>query len=210
MSIMEVLRTRELKAIQRSVNGREHFEQRVASRADYVKDIISGDNPNAGVPVEVVALRDLYGKMLESYTREKSFAAARMNAKSVALWTRAEKARERSGASQERFLKAQFDWFHKTFGRAPEPLQLTTDAAVERALSFGGRTEGRVVSNNIKHKTSMADVFRQNEKLLQQMMAAQGCTREEFYRKFVITGIYSFSPEFLKADPAYRRVLENG
>ena len=206
MSIMEALRARELQTIKRSVAGSEHFEKRVQNHADYVRGMISGNNPNAGVPVEVVNIRNMYIKMRETYFQKKEHAPTKMTKQGVVLWTRVEAARRRSGASQERFLVAQFTWFQKAFGRPPEPLQLTTDTAVERALAYTGEGH-RAVSKGLEHKSSKADTFRQNEKLLQQMMAAQGCTREQFYRDFVITGIYSFSPEFLKADPVYRRVV---
>lgn len=209
MSVLDAVRKRRISLEERSQRGQDFYRKRVEGKAREVKGILSGDNPNAGVPVEVVALRDLYYYMLESYTRKREVFGVRMNARSVSMWTRVEKAQKRSGCSQERFLKAQFDWFHKTFGKAPEPLQLATDGAVERACAYEGRTEGRHVSNDVRYKTTKADKFMQNEKLLQKMMSAQKCTREEFYRRFVLTGLYSFDPEFLKADPVYRKVQED-
>lgn len=207
MSILKKLRERQAQQLTRSIQGTELFEKRVEKKAEYVKELLLGDNPNAGVPVEVVAFRDLYVSFLEKYTGEKAYKfTGKMSHQSVSLWTRAESARKRANVSQERFIKAQFVWFTKVFGTYPKPVQLTTEGAVDRAREFSGDTKGKVAPIAVAHKTSLPVLFRENEKLLQKMMKAQNCSREEFYIRFVLTGVYSLSKEFLEADPVYQRV----
>lgn len=207
MSILKKLRERQTQQLTRSIQGTELFERQVEKKAAYIKELLTGDNPNAGVPAEVVAFRDLYVVFLEKYTGEKAYQfRGKMSHQAVSLWTRAEAARRQANVSQERFIKAQFVWFTKVFGKYPEPLQLTTEAAVDRAREFTGSTEGKVAPVAVAHKSSLSTLFRENEKLLQKMMQAQKCSREEFYVRFVLTGIYSLSKEFLEADPVYQRV----
>lgn len=206
MSIISTLKDRELKAAKRSFDGREYFEKRVQSHAEHVKHMFSGDNPNPGVPVEVVVLRNLYYQFLENYTQERHVFNVTMNKRSIALWTRVEKAKQQANCSPKKFMQAQFDWFHRKFGKAPTPEQLATEGAVDRALAFSGSVDKRIIGNNVQHKTSLSDVFRQSEMLLQRMMASQRCSREEFYRTFVVPGLYTFPEEFLQADPVYQKV----
>lgn len=206
MSILDTIRDRELSKLERTERGKEYYADQVAQRADAVRSVLTGENQNPTVPLEVVAIRTVYYQFLSDYKQHYAPFPVKMTKQSIALWTRAEAARTRSGVPVKRFVRAQFAWFHDAFKKAPDPVQMTTDAAVERALVFQGATNRRVITNDIRHKPSLAETFKYNEKLLQQMMAAQKCSREEFYARFVVTGIYSFSQEFLDADPVYKKV----
>ena len=207
MSILKKFRERQTQQLTRSIQGAEQFEKRVEKKAEYVKELLTGDNPNVGVPAEVVAFRDLYVVFLERYTGGKAYQfTGKMSSQAISLWTRAESARKRANVSQERFIKAQFVWFTKVFGTHPKPVQLTTEGAIDRAKDFTGETSGKVAPIAVAHKISLPALFRENEKLLQKMMKAQKCSREEFYVRFVLTGVYSLSKEFLEADPVYQKV----
>jgi hypothetical protein len=207
MSIIEVLRRRELETLKRSDAYSSVRSQRTHDHAKHVKQVLSGETISPEVPVSIQVLRDTYYNMLRSYQGNDYSYPTEMNKQSINLWTRVETARSKAGCLADKYIKAQFAWFHKKFGKAPTVEQLSTPGAVERALEFSGSTTGRVVGNNIIHKNSLAETFKQNEVLLQSMMKAQQCTRVEFYKRFVITGIYSFDTRFLEADPAYQKAL---
>lgn len=208
-NIAEILRQHRLRSLARSEAFSKSQERRVANKASHVKHILRGEDHYSSVPVTLSSLKDIYYNMIHTYRGTTSFGSypKEMNDSSVALWMRVEKARQEVGCDAERYIKAQFVWFDKKFGTTPTTMQLATEAAVERAKEFTGSTKGRVLGNARKAPISKADIFRESEKILQKMMAAQGCNREDFYRKFVLTGLYTFPKQFLNADPAYKKIV---
>lgn len=199
----------EMKAqsLRRSISASEYTERRVRNNAAVAKEVLTGKRPSQDLPLEIRVLKDKYYSMLKDYTRSvQSMAPLEMNKRSVALWTRVEKARTAAGCSADKFLTAQFLWFDKAFGKAPSVEQLTTEAAIDRALEYTGEAK-RVVGNNIKHASDKVSVFRHSEQLVQDIMRAQGVTRVEFYKQFVLTGHFTLPKEFMEADPAYQEVV---
>lgn len=205
--IKEILKQHQLKRLARGDRFSEMYDQHVSSNASTAIGVLGGQGSGSSVPISVVQIRAIYNKMLQSYTGHMPVLETKMNKKSTSLWTRVEKAVYQSGCDPERYLKAQFTWFDKAFGRPPTLSQLTTTAAIDRAVEFSGTTKGRVLGNMRKAPITKADTFRESEKLLQNMMTAQSCSREEFYKKFVLTGLYTFPKEFLGADPTYQRLV---
>ena len=205
--IVEILRKHKLRKEARSEAFKKAQKNSIDSKMSTTKYVISGKDPNSSLPPEIVYLREKYYNMLRTYKGDGVSFSKEMNKRSVALWTRVERARKMSGCDPDRYLKAQFDWFDRTFGKAPTLEQLSTDTAIERAAEFAGPTEGKVLSNSRKAPVDKADVFRESERTLQKMLAAQNCTREEFYRKFILTGLFALPREFLKADPTYQRLI---
>lgn len=212
MSIADAIRERKLKQLNASDNFTTIRDKRVALAAQTLKHARLNDELDGeGVkPAEV--LRRHYYNMCEQYTGKKIFSYDDpSNEKSRKLWDRVAKRCEESGASEVEYMKAQFDYFHATFKKAPTLSQLTTEAAVGRAKAFIGRsTERRIVSGATEVTLDFATMMRQSEQMMQQLMKAQDMTREEVYKNLVIPGIYSFPKEYLKADPAYKRALEEG
>jgi hypothetical protein len=204
--IQEILKKNRLLKISRSERFTENQEQDVSSKASHVKRILGGEDTGDANPIALTVLKDTFYNMLSTYKGKFVSYPVAMNKKSLALWTRVENCRAQAGCDADRYLKAQFVWFDKAFGKAPTVEQLATETAIDRALEFTGSTKGRVLGNERKAPVSKADVFRESEKTLQKMMAAQGCNREEFYRRFVLTGIFGFPADFLRADPTYQRV----
>jgi len=205
--IFELLRKRkERSERQKEVFKKKKAEEFKAKQAS-AKRIISGETQYSAVPMELTVLRDLYFKMISTYTGQVKYYTDEMTDGQVALWIRVEKARREVGCSAERYLKAQFVYFDKTFGTYPKTQHLATEGAIERAREFAGPTEGLVLGNMRPPDIDTAARFRQSEKTLQKMMKAQRCSREEFYRRFVLTGVYTFPKEFLEADPAYIRAV---
>jgi hypothetical protein len=207
MGILDEIYKQQLNKEKKSLQGRENYEKRVHNHAEQVK--YKDQNMNPDVPVSVVALRNKYYQYLENYTRRRHMFNIRMNKRSRALWIRVEKAQAESGKTQDEFLKAQFEWFHKKLGTYPKVEQLATQNAVERTKSSSGDTSVKEVSNDIPHNASKVEILKQSEKLLQKMMKAQKCSREEFYKNFVLTGLYTFPEEFLNADPVWKKVKKN-
>lgn len=205
--ILEVLRQKQLSNLHRSNTSAEHHQREVHNHAEHVKAVLTGRAPSQEVPVEVRLLKDLYYEMCKDYTGDvHTKAPLEMSARSVALWTRVEAARKQAGCEAKKFMRAQFHWFDKAFGTYPSIEQLATDGAVDRALEYTGSVDRRVVGTK-KAEVSLADVFKRSEMLVQDVMRAQNCTREQFYERFVMTGLFSLPKAFLDADPVYRTCL---
>jgi len=206
--ILELLRKKKLASIRQKKAFRKKKIEEFETKQSSVKRIIDGENQYSAVPVELTMLRDLYFRMINVYSGRVKYYMDEMTDGQVALWIRVEKARREADVSPERYLKAQFVFFDKAFGTYPKTKHLATEKAIERAKTYEGKTEGRVLGNMRPPDLDKADVFRQSEKLLQKMMNAQNCTREQFYKRFVLTGVYTFPKEFMEADPAYQAAKE--
>lgn len=205
--ILTTLEQRSLRQLKNSIQFSERHEAATAYHSQLAKAMLTGEPLPSFLSLEAQTLRQLYYSMLKDYQGALYTLPGPPTKRSEALWKRVEDACKRAGCEPKKFLRAQFAWFHKSFGSAPKLTQLTTDSAVQRALEFEGNTERRIVSNNVDAGVSLADIFRQSEKLLRDMMLAQGCkTREEFYKRFVLTDVFMLPKEFLQADPAYRKV----
>lgn len=171
-------------------------------KADFVKTVDKKDTSKED------HLRTLYYDAVEKYHQKKMWAHKDLlKGRSLALWSRVRQKQEESGVSPEDFIKAQFVWYKKNFGRAPTVVQLATENAVIRAKEFGG-FKGNVVASAVEHKTSLAETFRLAEKSLQKICREQKMTREEVYRNLVIPGIITFPEKFLLADPVYKKVTD--
>ena len=204
MSILDVLRKKKAAAEKRSAAFSARKEAQTSARAEYAKDIVAGRQVSAGGSLEIQRLRDVYRDLSQHYYGSLPTFSKELNKTGIALWSRVEAARAQVGCSAEQYLTAQFAWFDKTFSTAPKLSQLATEAAIERAREYTG-TPKRLVSRGKVHcdKTAM---FRQAEVTVQQIMRAQMCgSREEFYTRFILTGLYALPAEFLAADPAYAK-----
>jgi len=205
--IRTVLEQERLRSLKRSIQFSEQREAATARHSQAAKAVLLGKPLPTSLSLEAQTLRSMYYTMLKDYRGESFTFPGPLTKRGESLWGRVGDMCKQAGCSPQKFMRAQFDWFHKAFGRAPELNQLATETAVIRARDFAGNAGSRIVGNNIKAKVSMADVFRESEKMLRAMMKAQGCTsREEFYTRFVLTEVFSFPPAFLKADPAWRSV----
>lgn len=210
-SIIDIIQENKLRSVKRSIQFSEQREKATNHHGEVAKSVLSGKPMHPALPMEAQTLRTTYYEMLKDYKGGSFYRVpGPINKKGVSLWKRVEKARQRAGVDPKTFLKAQFAWFHKNFGKAPTVEQLTTDAAVARVAEVGEVKQRRIVSNGNEAKIDLADVFRQSEKLLRDMMRAQGySSREQFYRDFILTGVLTLPKEFLKADPAYRKVVND-
>lgn len=201
--VIELLKEQRAKKLQRAEQYASHKEKVLSSKAEAVKRILRGEKAIEGLSIPASRLRDLYYDRLRAYKGENYSYDPGVTKSGIRLWERVEKAFDTAEVDPERFIKAQFAFFDKAFGRAPEITQLATQTAVDRAREYDGKTEGRVLSNGRKAPITKADIYRESEKLLQQIMAAQGISRQELYKRFVLTGLMTFPSEFMERDPAY-------
>ena len=207
-SITEAIRARRLRAAKSSIAYGELTQRNVQNQLARMKRVLSGEEECDGLDPSVRSLRDHYYRMKSDYTQRADFAQVpELNKRAIALWTRVSNAWKESGVSQEHFIKAQFAWFHKSFGKSPDVVNLVTEAAIERAKTYAG-SKHRVVGNNIKADVTTADMFRQCEKTVRDMCRAQKMTKKEFYQNFILTGEFSLPKKFLMADPVYRALVE--
>lgn len=205
-SMVDVLRQKRLNSARRSVSAGEARENVIHNKATIAKDLIGSNNGiNEDTQLES-RLSYLYYSMKAKYDNKSLHSLVVQSDKSKAFWQRVSVACKQSEVDPDRYMKAQFAYFHKTFGTTPDLSQLATDAAIQRARDFTGQTEGNVVGNNIPANVSLGAVFARCEKQLREMCRAQQCNREEFYRRFVCTGVFTFPEEFLKRDPTYLEV----
>lgn len=207
--ILDAIRERKAKSLARSTSFSEALDASVSEKAKRAKNLlVSGGEPTAEYGPEML-LRGLFYGMKEDYVG-KYFAIPKNTKRSLSLWKRVEKAREEADVPPEVYLRAQFHWFDKVYGKAPTLSQLATEAAIERAQEFSVdktvNKERRILGNNRPADLSFADIMRQTERQIRDICRAQKMTREEFYRELVLTGVMSIPKQFLDADPIFKRV----
>lgn len=207
VDVMSVLREQRLRTLNRSFGQSERHDREVHQRAERASAIVTGTNPHAGNPhYEELVMRDIYNRELENYTRQRVFTSD-MNPRALALWRRVVKAWKLTGVDMETFIKAQFTYFHNTFRTSPTVVQLATDGAVVRAASVKPE---QVMTNNIPANIDTGELFKRCEKQMTEIMRAQKLTREEVYRKLVVTRLVAFPSQYLNADPVWRKVRDGG
>jgi len=153
----------------------------------------------------------LYYRMVDEYGGSPAVRIpAETPRRGLSLWRRVVRSCGAAGVDPEPYMRAQFAYFHKCFGRIPKISQLATDKAQVRAIEYiaTNKVQRRVVGA-IEHKTDLADVMRNAEKLMQTICRAQGMTREEVYRNLVLPGLIGFPKQYLAADPVYRGVVNS-
>lgn len=203
VDVIAALREKRLTKAKASFGQSERFEREVHQRAERATAVVNGTNPHAGKPYyEELMLRDVYNRELEAYTRKRVFAPE-MNARSIALWSRVVKAWKESGADMDTFIRAQFTYFHNVFRTHPTVVQLTTEGAVIRAASI---VPEKVTTNDIRAEVDLGELFARCERQMSEIMRAQKLTREEVYRRLVVTRLVGFPQAFLKADPVWKKV----
>jgi len=206
VDVIAVLRQQKLTAAKRSVAFSETQEKRVVSTAERATAVVNGTSPFAGSEhFAEYQLRDLYMRTLESYERKPlySYYGQPFTPHGLALWKRVRKAVEDSGVDSETFIKAQFTFYHNTFKTAPKPHVLTTDAAVLRASVVKPE---KVSTNNVPANVGTVELFKRCERQMNDVMRAQGLTREDVYRKLVLTRLIAFPDIYLNADPVWRKM----
>ncbi len=208
--ILETIYEHKLQRTQRSIRGSEAFETTVHNNTQQIKQQLGGEEENTDLDVRTVSAQQmaaLYHQMVAEYRGKPCFTDfSKINKRAISFWTRVVAACKAADMTPNEYLRAQFVWFHKAFGKVPEPIQLTTEAATERARQFTGTRQKRVVASSKDANVDIADVFRWCEKQVRDICRAQGMTREQFYKELVLTGEISLPLSFLEADPVYRRV----
>lgn len=200
-SLIEAVNASKCKKLDRQIRGSEFIQKQAIKLAETVK-IGRSQDPEV---LTAFQLGCLYYDMLATYYCKYNFIKPTMDKKSLAFWKRVEAARERAGVSSSDFIKAQFDWFDKHLKTAPPLPSLTTDNAVDRAVSFVGGSRDRVVGQS-EYKSEEASVIRYIDVQVRQICKAQNLTKEEFYTKLVIPGNFPIPEPYLKVCPIWKKV----
>lgn len=125
---------------------------------------------------------------------------------------------ESLGIDFEVYIEAQFFWFDKWFGRAPNLWELSGGKgkmpARSRAKAYVAmlETEGDLSPTVDKEhrkakKLNRKDILEYNERLLQQMMS-DGSTVEDCFLEFAKDGV--FHKVFLRQHPVYKSLVKAG
>jgi len=158
-----------------------------------------------GEMTQEAALRAAWQSMASDYTGDKQYLIPKSRSpKSFDLWRRVEEARVASGQDAETYLRAQFDFFSKAFGKAPEVKHLATPKAIQRAKEYVGTS--RAVRAPEYHMELPA-LLKSTDARMRALCKAQGMTRKEVYERLVKTGLVAFPKEYTSIDPAYAEVM---
>jgi hypothetical protein len=126
--------------------------------------------------------------------------------KSKKVWDSVYEKQLQSGVTSKEFIQAQFSYFEQTFKTTPSLKHLLTKGAVQRAQDFaksGGKfTPGKAY---VSVGSDEAELLRSTDEQLRDMCKAQGITRVEFYKKFVLTGFFPVTPKYTELDPEYHK-----
>lgn len=205
-TMIETLRKKRATTAIRSMAMSETNEQQLHNKAEAAREQLGNTNGINEDKELIAQLAHHYYQMKASYSGKRVQTRVVESAKRQQFWGKVQVCCKTAGVTPERYMKAQFSFFHIAFGTTPKLSQLATEAAVERAQSFEGKTSGKVVGNAIDAGVSLGSIFARCEKQVRDICRVQSVTREEYYRIFVIPGLISMPHEFLNADPVYREV----
>ncbi len=205
-TMIETLRRKRATTAIRSMAMSEINEQHLHNKAKAAREQLGNTN-GINEDTELTAqLAHHYYHMKASYSGKRVQTRVVDSARRQQFWGKVQTCCKTADVTPERYMKAQFSFFHIAFGTTPKLNQLATEAAIERAQSFEGKTSGKVVGNAIESGVSLGSLFARCEQQVRDICRAQSVTREEYYRIFVIPGLISMPHEFLSADPVYQEV----
>ncbi len=205
-TMMETLRRRRVTTAARSMAMSESNEQQLHNKAEAAKEQLgnlTGIDEDANY---VAQLSHHYYEMKARYHNKRVTTTVVQSAKRDKFWTRVQVCCKTAEVTPERYMKAQFTYFHTAFGTTPKITQLATEAAVDRAQAFEGKTTGKVVGNAIEVKADLGALFGRCEKQIREVCRKQKMDRATYYRTFVLTGLLPMAKEFLRRDPVYQEV----
>ena len=203
MSVLEAIKKQQLRSIKRGIVSSEIQESVTRANAEHVKVVLSGEADD----IDETKMAGIYARLRTQYDG-KPHVGKPLTKRSKSFWGRVLVKQKESGVSPEKFMTAQFDWFHKNFGKIPEVFQLATDAAVTRAREYAGSENKRIASTAREANVNFAELMKQSDKMMRDICAAQGMTRLEVYTKLVIPGHFAFPKQYLESDPVYKQALE--
>lgn len=204
IDILRLVKEKRCATLVRSIAATDRHEKKVSNIAQQVKLLLNKENKE--VPLDHLAAfvaRSTYYHILSEYSGAFNIQAhqTEFTPKGLALWKRVAAAIKVANVEAEPFMRSQFAWFHQAFKKAPEVVQLTTDAAVVRAAATA---PARVTTDNIPANVPLGDLFRRCEKHMADLMRAQSLTREEVYTKLVKNNLVMFPQSFLDVDPVWK------
>lgn len=186
--------------------GAEVLERVLDRRVDSTQALLRTDFEADESCAEEFTLMTLFHKMNDDYHRRSVPISPEMSKRAVLFWRRVLNAQQKSGVSAEVYLRAQFSYFHDTFGTAPKLEQLATNNAIMRAKEYAAlKSQTKVFSNNTKFSIEMTELFKTCEKQLQQLQKVHKMSRVDVYKNFVLTGVVYFPKSFLDLDPAFAK-----
>lgn len=203
--LTSMVRKARVQKAQRARHGAEVLEKVVDRRVGTTKVLLQSDF-DATDSAEEFAMMSLFHRMNDTYHRRSIPVSPEMSKQAVAFWRRVILAQQRSGVDPESYLRAQFNYFHDTFGTAPKLEQLATDNAVMRAKEYALlKSKPKVFSNSSQFSIEMTELFKTCEKQLQQLQKAHKMSRLDVYKNFVLTGVVYFPKSFLDLDPVFKK-----
>ena len=203
MSILEAIKKQQLRSIKRGIVSSEIQENVTRVNAEHVKSVLNGEADD----INETKMAGIYARLRSQYDG-KPHVGKPLTKRAISFWQRVISRQKESGVSPEKFMVAQFDWFHKNFGKVPEVFQLTTDASVTRAREYVGSENKKIASTTREANVNFAELMKQSDKMMRDICAAQGMTRLEVYTKLVIPGHFAFPKQYLDSDPVYKQALE--
>lgn len=205
-TMMETIRRKRAVSVCRSLTATENNENYIHNKAEATKEKLLHTNGFTEENAYIQQLSYYYYSMLASYKGQTIKTKIVDSESRRKFWGKVQQCCKEAGVTPERYIKAQFSYFHNVFGTAPKLNQLITEAAVARAVDFDGNTAGRVVGSIPVHRDE-GSIFRHCENQIREVCRAQSLSREEYYKKFVLTKLIPMSKEFLNLDPIYLKVL---
>ncbi len=210
-NILEVLKERRLRSAKASITFSETRDAIISEKAKLIKVVLADLSGTEIHDAEEMRMAALFYRMMDEYYVSPAIKMpTTATPKGLSLWRRVVKSCGEAGVEPEAYLRAQFVFFNKAFGRPPKLHQLATTKAQERAIAYAAENNvvRRVVGNDIRHVSDPASVMRAAEQQMLTICRAQNMTREDVYKKLVVTGIIAFPKMYTDSDPVYRRVYE--
>lgn len=207
-TMMEMMRRRRATSAHRSLSASDAYDQQISNKAAAAKEQLGHTNGLNEDTVYIAQLSHHYYTMQAAYTGRHVKTVVVHSDKRNKFWGRVQEACKKADVSPERYMKAQFQFFHHAFGTTPKLCNLSTDSAVDRAVAFEGKTTGKTVGNAIEAKLDLGSLFSRCDQQVRDVCNNRKMTREEYYKTFVITGLIPMPKKFLEADPVYRRVAD--
>jgi hypothetical protein len=210
--LVEINKFKLRKTVARN-NYQDLVQERVSAKAKNTKLLLGMDSTASEEDIVAANLSSTFYFLLDKF---KGKSATRLPVaapckRGTSYWHRVARLCIEANIDHTMFLKAQFHYFRKAFGRPPEFSQLVTASALARAIEYINKV-GKVSSSYVAPvarpvEIAIADKLKIADKRMRSICRTQGMSRAEVYKNLVVPGFLLLPKEYTDADPEYDKAL---
>jgi len=213
--ILDIIHKHKLTKVSARNRYADLVAARVSEKAVVTKGLLRSDTTTTDEDLVAANLSNTFYYLVDKYQGRTTARLPTVKAckRGTSYWHRVASICLDINVPSDVFLKAQFLYFRKNFGRIPEFSQLVTASAAARAVEYykklnNTKPQDYVSSGHAHTDMELSDKLKSADKRMRGICRAQGMTRYEVYKNLVVPGFLILPQEYVSADPEYKKAVD--